>query len=41
MQSVTIDDIDTEVTDSLTAGNETNNLGKEEQKSRFIYGSKV
>ena len=37
MQTVTIDDIDTKEVNSVDVENETEDLGKEEQKSRFIH----
>jgi hypothetical protein len=37
METVTIDDIDTQVGNPIDEDNETDDLGKEEQKSRFIY----
>lgn len=37
MQTVTIDDIDTKEGDPIDAENEMDDLGKEEQKSRFIH----
>ena len=37
MQTVTINDIDTQEGNSIDGENETNDLGKEEQKSRFIH----
>ena len=37
MQTVTIDDTDTEEGNAIDFENETNDLGKEEQKSRFIH----
>ena len=37
MQTVTIDDIDTEEGNPIDVENETDDLGKEEQKSRFIH----
>ena len=37
MQTVTIDDIDTQEGNAIEAENETDDLGKEEQKSRFIH----
>jgi transposase len=37
MQTVTIDDIDTQEGNPIDEDNETDDLGKEEQKSRFIH----
>ena len=37
MQTVTIDDIDSQECNSIDAENEIDGLGKEEQKSRFIH----
>jgi len=37
MQTVTIDDIDTQEGNPINAENEADDLGKEEQKSRFIH----
>ena len=37
MQTVTIDDIDTQEDNPIDAENEIDDLGKEEQKSRFIH----
>ena len=37
MQTVTIDDIDTQEGDTIDVENEMDDLGKEEQKSRFIH----
>jgi transposase-like protein len=37
MQTVTIDDIDTKEGDTIDVENEMDDLGKEEQKSRFIH----
>ena len=37
MQTVTIDDIDTQEGNPIDVENETGGLGKEEQKSRFIH----
>lgn len=37
MQTVTIDDIDTQEGDPIDIANETDDLGKEELKSRFIH----
>jgi len=37
MQTVTIDDIDAKEVNSVDVENETEDLGKEEQKSRFIH----
>src|SRR4030042_3766731 len=37
MQTVTIDDIDTQEGDPIDENNEMDDLGKEEQKSRFIH----
>ena len=37
MQTVTIDDIDSQEGNPIDADNETDDLGKEEQKSRFIH----
>ena len=37
MQTVTIDDIDSQESNPIDAENETDDLGKEEQKSRFIH----
>ena len=37
MQTVTIDDTDTEEGNAIDVENETDDLGKEEQKSRFIH----
>jgi transposase len=37
MQTVTIDDIDAQEGNAIEAENETDDLGKEEQKSRFIH----
>ena len=37
MQTVTIDDIDTQDGDTIDVGNEADELGKEEQKSKFIH----
>jgi len=37
MQTVTIDDIDTQEGNPIDVENETDDLGKEEQKSRFIH----
>jgi transposase len=37
MQTVTIDDIDTEESNPIEVNNETDDLGKEEQKNKFIH----
>jgi len=37
MQTVTIDNIDSQESNPIDAENETDDLGKEEQKSRFIH----
>ena len=37
MQTVTIDDIDTEEGNAIDVENETDDLGKEEQKNRFVH----
>ena len=37
MQTVTIDDINTQEGNSIDEDNETDDLGKEEQKSRFVH----
>jgi transposase-like protein len=37
MQTVTIDDIDAQESNTIDVENETDDLGKEEQKSRFIH----